>query len=167
MLRCCNLKVFKIDLTQHLADLMHTMGKFYLSSFSPSQSPLSLLHVRVYIFRPLMMINDHIVFLLYMYYGRQIDDRLNDIHPCTNMHGVCAIFHWLCQCCYCLLLSICVELLEEEGLTEGEGVDQALLYNDVRMCLCENLEGSSSTTNPNPRGNDPSVLACSGTPVYR
>ena len=30
MLRCCNLKVFKKDLTQHLADLEHTMGELSL-----------------------------------------------------------------------------------------------------------------------------------------
>lgn len=34
MLRCCNLKVFKQDLAQHLADLEHTMGNSLTHSLS-------------------------------------------------------------------------------------------------------------------------------------
>ena len=42
MLRCCNLKVFKTDLTQHLADLEHTMGNSHSLTHSLSRLPPSL-----------------------------------------------------------------------------------------------------------------------------
>ena len=49
MLRCCNLKVFKKDLTQHLADLEHTMGELSLSLSLTIHALICVVYVCAYI----------------------------------------------------------------------------------------------------------------------